>query len=216
MPWGQSDGANVRQQSKLWDIQREKKKKERGTFLQIALRHNLARSQNRGLSEYQRRAGQPWTGPSPRWRQRDREAAARAGGQEASSTKLWAGSQLLTRSPWNHGWLTSARRFTVKRSAPQRRHTANLRWHSGGAPRKPSHWDWGGDKMHRTPGRVRSQSTWSLELLGPGKGAKHRPNLCLCGVPENLNLSGLDPGSACNPGLALDTSPAEQPGAWAV
>ena len=100
-----------------------------------------------------------------------------------------------------------------QRSAPQRRHTANLRWRSGGAPRKPSLWDWGGDKMHCIPGRARSQSTWSLELLGPGKGAKHRPNLCLCGVPENLNLSGSDPGSACNPGLALDTSPAEQPGA---
>ena len=25
-------------------------------------------------------------------------------------------------------------------------------------------------------GRVRSPSTWSPELLGPGKGTKHRPN----------------------------------------
>ena len=32
-------------------------------------------------------------------------------------------------------------------------------------------------------------------------------SLCLCGVPENLNLSGLDLGSARNPGPALDSSP---------
>ena len=43
-----------------------------------------------------------------------------------------------------------------------------------------------------------------------------QPNLCLCGVPETLNLSSLDLGSARNPGPTLDSSPAEQPGAWAV
>ena len=32
-----------------------------------------------------------------------------------------------------------------QRSAPQRRHTAHLRWCSHGAPRKPSSWGWGGD-----------------------------------------------------------------------
>ena len=37
--------------------------------------------------------------------------------------------------------------------------------------------------------------------------------LCLCGIPENLNLSSVDLGSAGNPGPALDSSPAEQPGA---
>ena len=40
-----------------------------------------------------------------------------------------------------------------------------------------------------------------------------QPNLCLCGVPETLNLSSLDLGSARNPGPTLDSSPAEQPGA---
>ena len=40
-------------------------------------------------------------------------------------------------------------------------------------------------------------------------------SLCLCGVPKklNLNLSGLVLGNAHNPGPALDSSPAEQPGA---
>ena len=31
-------------------------------------------------------------------------------------------------------------------------------------------------------------------------------SLCFCGVPEYLNLSGLDLGSAYNPGLASDSS----------
>ena len=40
-----------------------------------------------------------------------------------------------------------------QRSAPQKRHTAHLRWHSRYAPRKPSSWDWGGDKMQRPAGK---------------------------------------------------------------
>ena len=31
-------------------------------------------------------------------------------------------------------------------------------------------------------------------------------SLCLCGVPKNLNLSGLDLGSACKPGPTSDSS----------
>ena len=50
-------------------------------------------------------------------------------------------------------------------------------------------------------GRGHSPSTWSPELLRPGKGTKH-----LCGAPESLNLSGSDLGSARNPQPALDSS----------
>ena len=39
-----------------------------------------------------------------------------------------------------------------QRSAPQRRHMAHLRQHSCCAPRKPSGWDQGDDKMHCPPG----------------------------------------------------------------
>ena len=39
-----------------------------------------------------------------------------------------------------------------QRSAPQRRHMAHLRQHSCSAPRKPSCWDQGDDKMHYPPG----------------------------------------------------------------
>ena len=46
-----------------------------------------------------------------------------------------------------------------------------------------------------------------------GHKTQAQPSLRLWGVPENLNLSGLDLGSARNPGPALDSSPAEQAGA---
>ena len=36
--------------------------------------------------------------------------------------------------------------------------------------------DQGGDKMQCTPERVHSPSTWSPELLRPGKGIKRTPN----------------------------------------
>ena len=46
-----------------------------------------------------------------------------------------------------------------------------------------------------------------------GHKIQAQSSLCLYGVPENLNLSGIDLGRAHNPGPALDSSPAEQPGA---
>ena len=100
-----------------------------------------------------------------------------------------------------------------QRSALQRRHTAHLRQCSHGAPRKPSAWDWGGDKRHYQIGSVLSKHlvTCAARTL-EGHKKQAQPSLCLCGVPENLNLSGLDLGSARNPGTALESFPAEQPG----
>ena len=105
-----------------------------------------------------------------------------------------------------------------QRSAPQRRHTAHLRWCFHCTPRKPSSWDRGDDKMHPQP----RESVLAKHLVAwvgctwEGHKTQAQPSLCLCGVPKNLNLSSLDLGSAHNPGPALDSSPAEQPGAWAV
>ena len=39
-----------------------------------------------------------------------------------------------------------------EKSAPQRRHRAQLRWHPCSAPRKLRGWEWGGDKTHRPLG----------------------------------------------------------------
>ena len=64
-------------------------------------------------------------------------------------------------------------------------------------------------RTHGPPGTLCSPSTWSSELLGPGKGTK--PSLCPCGVPKNLR--GLDLESALNAGPASDSALAEHPGA---
>ena len=61
-----------------YGIGREKKK-ENFPSESSNQRHCRACSQNKGLSKYQRRASGLWTGPSPRRRQRGRQATARAG-----------------------------------------------------------------------------------------------------------------------------------------
>ena len=98
-------------------------------------------------------------------------------------------------------------------SAPQKRHMAHLRRACLLPPRKPSGWDGGGDKMHSPLWRdCTLQAPGSLSCLDLGRAQKQtQPSLHLCGIPENLNLSGLDLGSACTPGPTSDSSPAEQP-----
>ena len=59
----------------------QKKKKERESF---PAKGSLSPSQNKGLSEYQRRASRLHTGPSLHRRQRGRHATARAGRQGAA------------------------------------------------------------------------------------------------------------------------------------
>ena len=67
--------------------------------------------------------------------------------------------------------------------APQWRHRACLRWcfaaHSGNQKAGTGEVI----KTHNTPGTVSSPSTWSPELLGPGKGTKRMPNR-VCALVE--------------------------------
>ena len=81
-------------------------------------------------------------------------------------------------------------------------------------PRKPRGWDQESDKMHRPPAESALTKHQVTEAAQTWEGHKMQaqPSLCLCGVPENLNLGVLDLGSAHNPGPALDNSPAEQLG----
>ena len=52
---------------------------------------------------------------------------------------------------------------------------------------------------HTAPGESALTSSWLPELLGWGRHkTQAQPSLRLCGVPENLNLSSLGLGSACN------------------
>ena len=76
----------------------------------------------------------------------------------------------------------------------------------------------GGDKTHHPPKEraiTKHLVTWAARTWEKHK-MQAQLSLCLCGIPENLNRSGLDLGSARNPGPALERAPAEQPGAWAV
>ena len=121
-----------------------------------------------------------------------RRVTARAGRQGAnlapemaSSTKLWAGPQLLTKSSRDPGRLTSTRMVEARDQLPRRetRHT----WESA-LMADPGNWVAGTReviKTHSPPGTVQSLSTWSPELLGHGKGTKYTPNQ-VCAVVEYL------------------------------
>ena len=144
------------------------------------LRNCQARSKNKGLSEYERRARWLQISPSPTG---DRDAGGgqpelergKLGPREASSTKLQAGTQSLTKIPWDSVWLTSAGRVAARDQLPRRdiRHTGDGRTccHSGNRVAGTR------EVIRRTPhlGRQLSPSTWLPELLGPGKGKKCRP-----------------------------------------
>ena len=102
-----------------------------------------------------------------------------------------------------------------QRSAPQRRHMAYLRQCSRCAPRKLSGWDQGGDKMHcPTWGKGTRQAPGHLSCSDLGRAQNSGPTesvpLWSTIEPEPEQLR---PGSVCNPGPALDSSPAKQPGA---
>ena len=187
------------------------------------LRHCQACSQNIGLSEYQRRTSHLWTAPSPA---RGREAGERQPEQKgtisapetASSTKLCAGSQLLTKSSWVPGRLTSAGRVAARDQLPRRNtgHTWDV------TPTvHPGKWAAGIGEVIRHPAPpeesvvAKHLVTWAARTW-EGHKTQAQPSLCLGGLPKTLNLRGLDLGSTCNSGLTLDSSPTEQPGAWAV
>ena len=147
----------------------------------MALTCSLAHPQNNTLSKYQRRASQLCTGPFLHWSHSSRRVTAKARRQEAaailapemaSSTNLWAGSQLLTMSSWNPGWLTSTKRVTAWDQLPRGDtcHTGDsalvehMGYRSAGTGLVI--------KMHGPPWTVHSPSTWSSDLLGPGKETK--------------------------------------------
>ena len=72
-------------------------------------------------------------------------------------------------------------------------------------PRKPRGRDGGGNKSQQPYGLTKHLITWAAQTW-EGHKMKAQPSLYLCGVSENLNLRGLDLGSACNPGPASDSS----------
>ena len=124
------------------------------------LRCSLAHSQNKELSKHQSRASQLQTGCSPQRRQRGRHATARVGRHGATSAPEMASFTRLSRLPVANqvflgSWMVDIHQEVCnQRSAPHRRHRAQLRCCSHCAPRKPRGWDWGGDKMHCSLGEI--------------------------------------------------------------
>ena len=104
MPQGQSEETNFKYQTRLWDSYPAKSPN---------LRHPQASSQNKGLS----RASRLQTGPSPT---RRRKASRRQPELERGKLGLRDGIpyqthfQLLTKSSWDPGQLTSAGRVAAK------------------------------------------------------------------------------------------------------
>ena len=144
-----------------------------------ALTRSLAHAQNKGLSKYQRRASWLPTGPSPlleverqacnsqSWKT---QVAAISAPEIASSTKLLAGSQLLTASSCDPGWLTSARRVTAWDQLPR------------------------GDTG--TTETVHFRRTWETQQLGPQRWLTRTARLGRCTRQAPGCLSCSDPGRA--------------------
>ena len=184
----------------------------------------LVRSQNERLSKYQRRAS--WLlyrallsrrqkGRQVTTRPRKQGAAAISAPEKPSSTKLWAGSQLLTMSSWVPEWLTSARSVTAWDQLPR-----GDTWHT---------WDSAlmanlGNRVPKPRRRLRCmahlgqcsrQAPSRLSWSDLARAQNACPSgSCPCGAPNKLG--GLDPGTAWNAGPTWNSALAEQLGPWAV
>jgi len=148
-----------------------KEKKRERTYPLEVLTHSLACPQNKGLSKYQRRASRlhiahlhaPSTGGTeagmPQPKPEEKGLLQSRHQRPASSTKLWAGSQLLTMYSWEPEQLTSTRRVAALDQLPRgdTRHT----WDSV-LMMHPGNWVAGTReviKMHGPPGTVHSPNT---------------------------------------------------------
>ena len=133
---------------------------------------------------------------------RTRGRGANSSPETASSTKLRAGSQLLTKSSWDPGQLISARRVAVRDQLPRGDtwHT----WDSSLAAHPGNRVAGTGEviKTHHPPGECTLDKhlvAWAARTW-EGHKTQAQPSLCLCEIPENLNLSSIDLRSAHNPG----------------
>ena len=179
MPWGKSEGTSLRRQPRLWDSY--------PPIPQKAL--TTARHAHRTKDWAELAGCRPAHPPleTGRWGQPEPEVG-NLGPRKASHTKLQA--DFSANQDFLGFWTIDIHREGhSQRLAPQNRHTAHLRRRAHCTPRKPSAWNRGGDKPQpSTGGHYARQSTWSPQLLGPGTGAKRRPNQ-VCTFVENPNLS---------------------------
>ena len=140
---------------------KKKEERERENFPAKSsnLSHYWACSQNKGLSEYQRRVSQLWTSPSlpEAGRQESDSQSGKTRGKlgPRDSIPYQSASRLpVAKQVFLVSWTVDIHQEGCsQRSVPQKRHTAHLSWCTRCAPRKPSSWDVGCDKMHRPAGK---------------------------------------------------------------
>ena len=148
--------------------------------------------------------------PIPRWRQGDEGSQNRKGAITAPERHPLPNCKqalLLTKTTWDSGLSTSAGRVTARDQLP-RRDT----WHTweGMPVVHPENQAAGMGEVIRCSSHLgvtvltKHLVTWAARTW-KGHKTQGQPSLCLCGVPENLNLSRLDLGSAYNSGSASDS-----------
>ena len=110
--------------------------------------HSFSSSQNKGLSKYRRRSSMLQAGPSSSQRQRGNQSrkargnlCPRDGILHQTVSRLPVANQVFLGS-WTVGICQEG---CSLRSAPQRRHIAQLRQRSTSTPGKLNSWDWGGN-----------------------------------------------------------------------
>ena len=139
---------------------------------------------------------------------RQGRAARRGQSRPQRSTLYQTEADFVANQDFLEFWTVDiCREGRSQRSAPQKRHMAHLRKCARCTHRKPGSWDGGSDKPQpSTGGDCVRQAPGHLSWTWDVHKTQAQPSLHLCGVPKNLNLSGLDLGCAHNPGPASDSS----------
>ena len=135
--------------------------------------------------------------PPPEAGGRGERKGANSAPETASPTKLQTGFQSQTKDFLRFWMVDIHQEGCSQRSAPRRetRHTGPARW--------KLRLGLGGGKSCCTWGECTNQAPGCLSCSDWGRHkTQAQPSLCLCGVPKNLNLSGLGLGSARNSGPA--------------
>ena len=169
--------------------------------------HRQARSQNKGLS----RASWLWTQPIPCRRQAGEGSQSRKGAIVAPGrhpTPNCKQPSLITKTSWDSGRSTSTGRVAARDQLPRRdtRHT----WEGAPVVHPENQVAGTGERISRNlqlraTTRIKDLATW-VARTWDGRKMQAQQSLHLCGVPKNMNLSGLDVGSACKPGPTSDSS----------
>ena len=137
--------------------------------------------------------------PISRWRQAGEGSQSQKGAIAAPERHPIPNCKqtlLLTKTSWDSGWSTSIGRVAARDQLP-RRDTGTPEKACLLYTQKTEQLGWGRQSV-ATVGNC--APTWDRHKM------QAQPSLCLCGVPENLNLSDLDLGSAYNPGPASNNS----------